>query len=169
MSLYQTTQKLMRFKRWQNGITYGVVASLPESESLKVRETRFGTMVSTLNHVYVVDDIFKAHLTGVPHSYTARNTETHPPLAELFRMQQAMDDWYVAYAESLSDEQLSDIVNFTFVGGGAGAMSRADILMHIVNHGNYHRGFVGDMFYQAGVTPPATDYPVFLRDAAGRA
>tara|TARA_R110002096_G_scaffold78557_1_gene184867 strand:- start:1668 stop:2174 length:507 start_codon:yes stop_codon:yes gene_type:complete len=167
MPNFNTTQKMMHFKRWQNRITYGVVASLPESESLKVRTTRFGTMVSTLNHVYVVDNIFKAHLTGVAHNYAARNTETHPPLTELWQHQQAMDDWYVVYAESLSDERLPEIVNFTFVGGGEGAMSRADILMHIVNHGNYHRGFVGDMFYQAGVTPPATDYPVFLRDVAG--
>jgi len=167
MSLYQTTQKLMRFKRWQNRITYGVVAGLPDSESLKVRETRFGTMVSTLNHVYVVDDIFKAHLTGMPHSYTARNTETHPPLAQLWEMQQVMDDWYVAYAEGLSEAQLSEIVEFTFVGGGEGAMSRADILVHIVNHGTYHRGFVGDMLNQAGVTPLATDYPVYLRGAGG--
>lgn len=166
MSLKDTSIKMMRFKRWANGITFGVVQSLPESESLKVRETRFGTMVSTLNHVYVVDDIFKAHLMGVSHSYTARNTETHPPLAELFRLQQVMDDWYVTYAESLAEEAFAEIVEFEFVGGGAGAMSRADILMHIVNHGNYHRGFVGDMFYQAGVTPPATDYPVYLRDAA---
>ena len=167
MPNFNTTQKMMHFKRWQNRITYGVVASLPESESLKVRETRFGTMVSTLNHVYVVDDIFKAHLSGTKHSYTARNTETHPPPDELWQHQQAMDDWYVAYAEGLTAEQLSETVEFTFVGGGEGAMSRADILMHIVNHGNYHRGFVGDMFYQAGVTPPATDYPVFLRDVAG--
>lgn len=167
MLLSETTQKLMRFKRWQNRITFKTVMDLPESESLKVRETRFGTMASTLNHVYVVDDIFKAHLTGVQHDYTARNTETHPPLDELWQYQQVMDDWYVAYAEGLTEEQLSEIVHFTFVGGGEGAMSRADILMHIVNHGNYHRGFVGDMFYQAGVTPPATDYPVFLRDAEG--
>ena len=46
-------------------------------------------------------------------------------------------------------------------------MSRTDIFMHIVNHGNYHRGFVGDMLYQAGTTPPATDYPVFLRETGG--
>lgn len=167
MSLVETTQKLLRFKRWQNRITFKTVMDLPESESLKVRETRFGTMVSTLNHVYVVDDIFKAHLSGAKHSYTARNTETHPPLVELWEAQQVMDDWYVDYAAGLTAEQLYEIVHFTFVGGGEGAMSRADILMHIVNHGNYHRGFVGDMFYQAGVTPPATDYPVFLRDAAG--
>jgi uncharacterized damage-inducible protein DinB len=40
------------------------------------------------------------------------------------------------------------------------------MVLHVVNHGTYHRGLVADMMYQAGVTPEATDLPVFLRDAA---
>ncbi|MBL4639833.1 MAG: DinB family protein [Kordiimonadaceae bacterium] len=164
MSLLDTCQMLMRFKRWSNAITYKTVAALPESESLKIRQTRFGSMVNTLNHVYVVDDIFRAHLLGQTHSYTARNTDTHPPVTVLWAKVQKMDDWYVAYTESLTDAALAEGVTFEFVGGGDGAMTRNEILQHIVNHGNYHRGFVGDMLYQANVTPPATDLPVFLRD-----
>lgn len=38
-----------------------------------------------------------------------------------------------------------------FVGGGEGAMSRMEILHHIVNHTTYHRGFVSDMLYQIPV------------------
>lgn len=76
-----------------------------------------------------------------------------------------MDDWWVAAAEGCSDADFAEVIDFTFVGGGTGAMSRSDIFLHIVNHGNYHRGFVGYMLYQAGVLPPATDFPVFLRHA----
>ena len=56
------------------------------------------------------------------------------------------------------------MVNFEFIGGDTGSMSRADIILHIANHGTYHRGFVGDMMYQASVTPPANDFPVCLRE-----
>lgn len=45
-------------------------------------------------------------------------------------------------------------------------MTCNEMILHVVNHGTYHRGFVGDMMYQAGVTPSATDLPVFLRDVA---
>jgi len=45
-------------------------------------------------------------------------------------------------------------------------MTCGEMLLHVVNHGTYHRGLVADMMYQAGVTPPTTDLPVFLRDAA---
>src|SRR2546429_6681738 len=38
------------------------------------------------------------------------------------------------------------------------------IVLHVVNHGSYHRGFVSDMMYQVPFVPPANDLPVFLRD-----
>jgi uncharacterized damage-inducible protein DinB len=57
-------------------------------------------------------------------------------------------------------------VDFEFIGGGRGAMSREDILLHVVNHTTYHRGHVADMLYHLGIFPPATDLPVFLRSEA---
>ena len=42
-------------------------------------------------------------------------------------------------------------------------MTRRDILLHVANHGTYHRGNVASMMYQAGVAPPTTDLPVFLK------
>ena len=35
------------------------------------------------------------------------------------------------------------VVRFTFVGGGAGAMTRGEILLHVANHKTHHRGNVG--------------------------
>ena len=64
----------------------------------------------------------------------------------------------------LTDSGLERRVDFTFVGGGEGTMTCAEILMHLVNHGTYHRGYVADMLYQVPANPPTTDLPVFLRD-----
>ncbi len=44
-------------------------------------------------------------------------------------------------------------------------MTREEILLHVVNHTTYHRGFVAEMFYKVPARPPTTDLPVFLRDA----
>ena len=43
--------------------------------------------------------------------------------------------------------------------------SRREILEHLVVHTSYHRGFVAQMMYDAGVRPPTTDLTVYLRDA----
>jgi uncharacterized damage-inducible protein DinB len=156
---------LTRFKAWANQITFPTVMALPEGEALRSRLTRFGNMVHTLNHACVVDDIFRAHLEGRRHGYTARNTEHTPAIADLWADVQQMDAWYVSYADSLAEQDLNELVRFEFVGGGEGAMTRAEIPLHIVNHGTYHRGFIGDMLYQVPAASPAVDLPVFLRDA----
>ena len=77
-----------------------------------------------------------------------------------------MDIWYVDYSEALDAEGVSGIVHFEFIGGGQGAMTREEILLHVVNHGTYHRGHVAAMMYRDETPPPATDYPVYLRECA---
>lgn len=55
-----------------------------------------------------------------------------------------------------------ETVAFRLVCGDAGTMTRAEILMHIVNHATYHRGWVSDLFFQVPAKPPTTDWNVFL-------
>lgn len=152
------------YKAWANEITFSTVARLPAEEATRQRATRFGNIVHTLNHVYVIDRVFQAHLTGQRHGYTARNTPSPPPLTELHANVREMDRWYVDFAAKLTPTDLARSIRFEFIGGGDGIMTSAEMMLHVVNHGTYHRGFVGDMMYQAGVTPEATDLPVFIRD-----
>ncbi len=75
-----------------------------------------------------------------------------------------MDAWYIKYVETCPEEKLSELMTFQFVDGGEGQMTRQDMILHVVNHGTYHRGFIGDMMYQVPASLPANDLPVFLRD-----
>jgi len=158
---------LTRYNAWANRLIFDAVAALPPGEAEKPRKSLFKNMVHMLNHNYVIDRIFQAHLERRPHGYTARNTPGHPPLAELWRDQQAVDAWYVATYDALSQAELDETVRFTFVGGGDGAMTRGEILLHLVNHTSYHRGFVAEMFYGLSIPAPTTDLPVYLRDMKG--
>ena len=159
-----TAKMLLRYKAWANRITFKTLMDLPDGEALRQRPTRFGNMVHTLNHTYVVDDIFRAHLEGRRHSYMARNTDHTPRLEDLWSAVQAMDAWYIDFVDSLNEQELGEVIRFEFVGGGEGAMTREEILLHVVNHGTYHRGFVGDMLYQVPASSPANDLPVYLRE-----
>jgi len=160
----RNARALTRYMAWANNRIFDAVAALPEGEATKPRRSVFKNIVHTLNHVYVIDRIFQAHLEGREHGYTARNTPDHPPLEELRRMQGALDDWYVGWSDRLTDRELERELSFSFVGGGAGRMSCAEILMHLVNHTTYHRGYIADMLYQVPANPPTTDLTVFLRD-----
>jgi len=156
---------LARYNAWANKLIFDAVAALPAGEATKPRQTLFKNMVHTLNHNYVIDRIFQAHLEGRDHGYGARNTPDHPPLAELWRAQQELDAWYVAWSDRVTPPQLDEVVPFTFVGGGEGRMTRMQILTHLVVHTSYHRGFVADLFYQVPARPPTTDLTIYLRDA----
>ena len=157
---------LTRYNAWANELIFAAVAALPEGEAVKPRRSVFRNMVHTLNHNFVIDRIFQAHLEGRSHGYGARNTPDPPPLAELWRAQQELDQWYVAAYDGMDDTRLNQTVSFSFVGGGEGAMTRGEMLQHLVNHTSYHRGFVAQMIYDVPARPPTTDLTVFLRDAA---
>lgn len=164
----QTACMLTRYNAWANKVMFAAVAALPEGEAVKERKSLFRNMVHTLNHNYVIDLIWQAHLEGREHGFEARNTKEHPPLADLWRDQQAVDGWYINWSDAQTDDALKEEVGFTLIGGTPGVMTRGEILLHVFNHTSYHRGFVGDMFFQVPARAPTTDLPVFLREAAGK-
>lgn len=167
MITLQSARMLTRYNSWANQLIFEAVAALPEGEATKERPSLFKNMVHTLNHNYVIDLIWQAHLEGRDHGFSARNTKEHPPLGDLQARQRAIDDWYIAWSDGLSEAALGERVHFTLIGGNRGVMTRAEILLHIVNHTTYHRGFVADLFYQVpGARPPTTDLPVYLRETA---
>ncbi|MGH8734770.1 MAG: DinB family protein, partial [Burkholderiales bacterium] len=110
MTDYLTT--LMRYKAWANELVFGAVAKLPEAELVAPRKIVFGNLLRTLNHVYAMDEVWRAHLEGRPHGYTTRNPEACPPLAELREAQRAMDAWWVDYADALPEAKQDEVVSF---------------------------------------------------------
>jgi len=156
----KTLRRLSRYNAWANRLMFDAVEALPPGEALKERKSVFRNMVHTLNHCYVVGLIWQAHLEAREHGFAARNTPDHPPLAELREAQRALDAWY----EAQCIKPLDEVISFVLIGGNRGEMTRAEILLHVVNHNSYHRGFVADMFYQVPARPPATDLPVFARE-----
>ncbi|MGB3317139.1 MAG: DinB family protein, partial [Albidovulum sp.] len=82
----------------------------------------------------------------------------------------AMDRWWGAHFDALDSRAVQEDIEFTCIFGGAGRMSRAEIVLHLVNHTSYHRGFVDDMLGRIPASSPACDFPVSLqemqRDAA---
>jgi uncharacterized damage-inducible protein DinB len=166
MSSFRHIQMLTRYKAWANDLLFQTLSEHPESELIAKRQIIFGNILRTLNHVYIMDVVWRAHLENRSHGFSTRNPETSPPFAELRDAQKDIDAWYVRYAQNLDEPAGDEVVNFTFIGGGSGSMSRNDILLHVVNHATYHRGHIAGMIYQIPAFPPTTDLPVFLRDSA---
>jgi uncharacterized damage-inducible protein DinB len=157
---------LARYNAWSNKVLFDAIAALPPGEASKERPTLFKTMIGTMNHLYVIDLIWQAHIEGRPHGFTRRDGVLHPALQDLRDAQQTLDAWYLDWSGAQSDADLDLPVNFTLTTGNKGVMTRGEILYHVVNHSTYHRGWVCDLFFQVPARPPETDMPVFVREMA---
>ena len=166
MSALRSVRMLTRYTAWANSLLYVTLGEQPEVELTKPRQILFGNLIRTLNHVYTMDLVWQAHLEGRAHGFTTRTPDVRVSFADLRIAQATLDSWYIRYAEEMSDRSGEEIVNFTFIGGGEGSMTRGDILLHVVNHTTYHRGHIAALIYQIPTQPPTTDLPVFLRNAA---
>ncbi|HEX6833884.1 MAG TPA: DinB family protein [Rudaea sp.] len=156
-------RKLVRYKAWANALLFPAVAQLPEHALTDPQPLIFGNLIRTLNHTYAMDYVWQSYLRGQPHGLTTRNPDDCPSLPDLAQAQRAMDAWYVDYADELDPQAAEETIEFTFIGGGPGALTRGEILLHVVNHGTYHRGHVAAMMNQYSARAPITDLPVFLR------
>ncbi len=152
-----TLKSLFGFKAWANGELFSLLASLPP-----VHADELHACLRTLNHIYVVDSIFRAHLNGEQRPFDATNTKDTPSLDQLREAVAATDAWYEQYVGQLASSSASEVIDFEFTDGDKGRMSREEILLHVITHGAYHRGNVGQVLKSISVAPPRDLFTKFL-------
>lgn len=158
MSTATLLHSLFQYKIWANEELFSEVEKLnPVSQQAELHSA-----IRILNHVYVVDRIFAAHLIGASHKYTATNTAETPLFAELREAVGESDKWYVEYVKKLDPSLLQKKIRFSFTDGDNGEMSHEEILAHIATHGGYHRGSVGRILAQVSIPPPRDIFTRYL-------
>ena len=125
----QRLEMLARYKAWANERLYATLAGISDTDLAAPSPIFAGSILRTLNHVYLMDVVWKSHLLGVPHGLTTRNPEATSPLLELRGAQREIDAWYIDYAAAMTPDTCDEVVHFTFIGGGEGTMRREDILL----------------------------------------
>jgi uncharacterized damage-inducible protein DinB len=153
-----TIQSLFAQKSWTNNELFNVLATVSEVQ----HAVAIQTALRTLNHIYVVDCIFRAHLLGESHGYAATNTDATPALGALQFAVAETDAWFERYVSTLADDQLAQPIAFRFTDGDTGTMTREEMLLHVITHGAYHRGNVGQVLKSISVAPPRDLYTKFL-------
>jgi uncharacterized damage-inducible protein DinB len=150
---------LFKYKAWANRELHAALAKFDAQQ----HPGEFRAMLHILDHVNVVDRIFQGHLkgTGTSH-FKATHSEQMPSLSELGEIVSATDDWYLQFVSSISAERLKHCVRFTFVDGDNGAMSCEEMLLHVITHGGYHRGSVGQILEDMGLDSPPDSLTKFL-------
>lgn len=160
MSLIDVVNQLTKYKAWANQALFIKLNSISNLETKK----DLRAIISTLNHAYVVDCIFKAHLEKKSHSYKDVNTYPLPTLEHLYDNVTELDKWYIEFTQDLSGEELDESLQFQLTNGEDICMTRSEIILHVVNHGTYHRGNVGVLLLQNSILPEKDVITNFLRE-----
>jgi uncharacterized damage-inducible protein DinB len=155
-----TLKTLFGYKAWANRELFDLLATLPPENADSLH-----ACIRTLNHIHVVDRIFRAHLGGEPRPFDATNTTATPSLGHLRSDVEATDAWYANYVAGITEPALAEVLDFTFTDGDRGRMSREEILLHVLTHGGYHRGNVGQVLKSIAIAPPRDLYTKFLHQS----
>jgi uncharacterized damage-inducible protein DinB len=159
----QYIRSLIDYNAWANTVCYDTCRGLDPEELTRPRPSVFTSILLGLNHLYVVDQIWLAHMTGRSHEFEALRSTVFEEFEPMWNARQEMDQTLKDYVDGLSGDALEEVVEYELIGGNKGALSRAMILTHLALHGNFHRGWITDQVGQVPHPPVPMDLPVFER------
>ena len=154
---------LFRHKAWCNERLVEALRAVPDD----VDPAQLAVVLFTFGHTAIVDQIFKAHLSGAGHDLHSVVPTQRPHLEALAAKMRETDAWYIDYAVRVSPAELDEVVEFTFVDGDHGRMTKGEILAHIITHGASHRGAIGKMLEGMRVKGAPDMVTTFQRETAG--
>ncbi|MFI4933923.1 MAG: DinB family protein [Caulobacterales bacterium] len=131
---------LFEHKAWCNQRLVEALRAAPADADRR----QMAVVLFTLDHTSIVDQIFKAHLSGEAPGFSAVVADQLPVLGRLAATLAQTDAWYLDYVRAASPADLETVVEFTFVGDGdEGRMTKSQMLAHVITHGASHRGAIG--------------------------
>jgi uncharacterized damage-inducible protein DinB len=156
---------LLHCKRWATDGLNAVIA-----DNLERLATDEQVLVKRLlDHVQVVDEIFRHALDGRSHGYRAPRSAELPSFEALAGAARATGAWYADYVDRLLPHQADEMVDFTFSNGETARMTRGEMLLHVAMHAAGHRGQVALLLQKNGIQPYPDRVTDFLAaQAAGR-
>jgi len=152
---------LVRFKQWADDGLYDVVGR--SFDQLGLEDSTILRRI--LDHILVVDLIFRNRLRGQRSDFAAPRSDELPDLRRLTELTKEVDQWYVEHVGRLSDEEFNRELAFSFTSGKSARMTVGEIIEHVSLHGTYHRGMAGVILQKNGIDPNDDRLTDFLEAA----
>ena len=160
MSQYRT---LARFNRWANEKIYDCAANLSETDYRRDRGAFFGSVHNTLNHLLVVDRIWRGRLEGEESGIRALDQILYEDFEPLREARSREDEALIAFADGVGPDDVSRPLAYRGIDGSTYEVPVGLILNTLFNHQTHHRGQVHCLLTQSGITIPALDILYFTK------
>ena len=157
-----TTLRHLEYHAWATAKTFESVAPLSHEELLRDMRTSHSSVWGTLKHIYQADAIWLRRLSGEETAKLSDADEVSD-LPGLQKSWQVIQARLIELAGSLNGADWTRVVEYRFLSGEEARSPIYEILLHVVNHGTYHRGQIVTMLRQLGAEPIPTDFIRFVR------
>ena len=148
---------------WARDIMLEAVAPLSPEQFTAPVSSSFTSLRDTVAHIYAADVAWYSRWTG-PSPYKMIAYDQFPDVTSLRTAWTALEVDVRRFVSDLGESGVTRSVEYTTLSGAPTASVFWQMLVHVVNHGSYHRGQVTTLLRQLGAPPPKpTDMIAFFR------
>ncbi|WP_168121495.1 DinB family protein [Paenibacillus sp. HB172176] len=153
-------QQLHDYHVWANRKLLAHIEKQPADIFLTTLHGSFSNLGRVFGHIYDIDISWFNRLIGS--SLPAIGATTFGTVSEA---KHELDNLHETVAEFLAEQSDMDrIIAYRNTEGKSFENTLKDLMLHMVNHGTYHRGNVAVMLSEAGCKGLSTDYIYYLRE-----
>jgi uncharacterized damage-inducible protein DinB len=157
-----TTEELGRlyaYNRWANARAFESASALTAEELRREVGGSFATVLGTFTHLVGAEWVWLERWHGRSPRALPTGFST---LEELRVSLSEVEAGQVEVLAALTPERLAERITYVNFAGQTWTYALADMLVHLVNHGTYHRGQIATLLRQLGGKPLSTDYLLYL-------
>jgi len=158
---------LFTFGRWANDKICGAASQLDEAELAREVGGSFGSVRGTLLHLFGAEWVWLERFQGRSPRAMPEDGAPITTVAEVRTRWDPVQEQLRVYVQSQTPESLAETIRYTSFAGEAFTRPLSDALVHLVNHGTYHRGQIVTLLRQLGKTAPSTDYLRYIDAGQG--
>ena len=157
---------MAQYNQWANRRIYRTCRYLSENDYLATRPMFFGSIHACLNHILLVDQMWKARCQGREFRPASLDQVLYPDLSTLTAARTVEDDHLIRWVEETPNEALKTQVTYHSVTKPDQVQSRPlwEIFSHLFVHQTHHRGQVHGQLAGTYAQPPELDLIYFLID-----
>jgi uncharacterized damage-inducible protein DinB len=160
----QLLQRFASYNVWANQRLAEITLTLPEGELTKQVVGSFPSIRSTILHMNDAESIWWQRILLEP-NITRPSEHYSGTTADALRMIAKQNKLWEAWVAQASLTEINNKFTYRNTRNEEFTQPVFDVLLHMFNHGTYHRGQWVNQLRECGVNKiPATDYIVFSRE-----
>lgn len=161
--MHQHLTLMAHYNKWANARISDAISEISEDEYMKERGSFFGSIHGTLNHLLLVDRLWRGRMINVPYAADSLDQIVVEDRATYIKERGEEDDIIIDFVASVSPEALEEEFSYSTLIGMAATDQRRTVIAHMFNHATHHRGQAHDQLAQVPMDPPPIDLLIYLR------